>query len=57
MYLGTVTADLVQGIDSFVKAAKAYAGNNVASSKGCIHYPCADCKNGKAFRICDVELI
>ena len=48
MYMETVTAPFVEGIDSFVKAAKAYAGNNVASSKGCIHCPCVDCNNEKA---------
>jgi hypothetical protein len=34
MYLETVTAAFVEGIDSFVKAAKVYAGSNVLSSKG-----------------------
>ena len=57
MYMETMTVAFVEGIDSFVKAAKAYAGNNVASSKGCIHCPCVDCKNEKAFRIHDVEQI
>jgi len=57
MYLETVTAPFMEGIDSFVKATKAYAGNNVASSKGCIHCPCVDCNNEKAFRICDIEHI
>ena len=57
MYLETVTAPFMEGIDSFVKAAKAYAGNNVPSSKGYIHNPCVDCKNEKAFRIDDVEQI
>jgi len=57
MYLGTVTVVFVEGIDSFVKAAKAYAGSNVPSSKGYIHCPCVDCKNEKAFRIRDIEQI
>ena len=57
MYLEIVAAAFVEGIDSFVKATKVYAGNNVASSKGCIHCPCVDCKNEKAFRIHDVEQI
>jgi hypothetical protein len=42
MYLETVTAAFVEGIDSFVKAAKAYAGSNVPSSKGYIYCPCVD---------------
>ena len=57
MYLETVTAMFMEGIDSFVKAAKAYAGSNVPSSKGYIHCPCVDCKNEKAFRIRDIEQI
>jgi hypothetical protein len=57
MYMETMTATFVEGIDSFVKAAKAYVGSNVPSSKGYIHYPCVDCKNEKAFRIRDVEQI
>jgi hypothetical protein len=57
MYLETVTAAFVEGIDSFVQATKAYARNNVPSSKGYIHYPCVDCKNEKAFRIRDVQQI
>ena len=57
MYLETVTAPFMEGIDSFVKAAKAYAGNNVPSSKGYIHCPYVNCKNEKAFRIHDVEQI
>ena len=55
MYLETVTTPFMEGIDSFVKATKAYARNNVASSKGCIHCRCVDCKNEKAFRIDNVE--
>ena len=57
MYLETVATAFMEGIDSFVKAAKAYAGNNVPCSKGYIHCPCVDCKNEKAFRIHDVEQI
>ena len=57
MYLEIVTATFVEGIDSFVKATKAYAGNNVLSSKGYINCPCVDCKNKKAFRIHDIEQI
>ena len=57
MYLGTVTVVFVEGIDSFVKAAKAYAGSNVPSSKGYMHCLCVDCKNEEASRICDVEHI
>ena len=57
MYLETMTATFMEGIDSFVKATKAYAGSNVLSSKGYIHCPCVDCKNEKAFRIRDVEQI
>ena len=57
MYLETVTAAFVEGIDSFVKAAKVYVGNNVSSSKGYIHCPCVDCKNEKAFRIRNIEQI
>ena len=57
MYMETMMAAFVEGIDSFVKAAKAYAGNNIPSSKGYIHCPCVDCKNEKAFRIRDVEQI
>ena len=57
MYSEKLTVNWVLGIDSFVKAAKAYAGNNVSSSKGYIHDPCVDCKNEKAFRIGDVEQI
>ena len=57
MYLETVTVAFVEGIDSFVKAANAYAGSNVPSSKGYIHCPCVDCKNEKAFRIRDIEQI
>ena len=52
-----MTAPFVVGIDPFLKATKVYAGNNVASSKGCIHCPCVDCKSEKAFRIRDVEQI
>jgi hypothetical protein len=55
MYLETMTTAFVEGIDSFVKTAKAYAGNNVSSSKGYIHCPCVDCKNEKTFRIHDVK--
>ena len=57
MYLETMAAVFMKGIDSFVKATKAYAGSNVLSSKGYIHCPCVDCKNEKAFRIHDVEQI
>jgi hypothetical protein len=57
MYLETVTAVFVEGIDSFVKATKAYAGSNVPSSKGYIYCPCVDYKNEKAFRIHDVKQI
>jgi hypothetical protein len=57
MYLETVIAAFVEGIDSFVKATKVYAGSNVLSSKGYIHCPCVDYKNEKAFRIRDVERI
>ena len=57
MYLETVIVTFMEGIDSFVKATKAYAGSNVLSSKGYIHCPCVDCKNEKAFRIRDIEQI
>jgi len=57
MYLETVTVAFMEGIDSFVKATKPYAGSYVLSSKGYIHCPCVDCKNEKAFRIRDVEQI
>ena len=33
MYIETVTALFIEGIDSFVKATKAYAGNNVGVVK------------------------
>jgi hypothetical protein len=56
MYLDTVSTPFAEGIDSFVKAAKAYVANNVRS-KGYIHCPCVDCKNEKAYRILDVEQI
>ena len=57
MYSEKLTVDWVLGIDSFVKAARVYAGNNVVSSQGCIHCPYVNCKNEKAFRIHDVEQI
>ena len=53
MYLETMTVAFVEGIDSFEKAAKAYVGSNVLSSKGYIHCPCVYCKNEKAFRMRD----
>jgi hypothetical protein len=56
MYLDTMSAPFVDGIDSFVNAAKAYVENNVRS-KGYIHCPCVDCKNEKAYRICSVKTI
>ena len=56
-YMDTLSALFVDGIDSFVNAAKAYVANNVPSSKGYIHCPCVDCKNEKAFRMRDVEQV
>jgi glutaredoxin-related protein len=56
MYLDTVSTPFAEGIDSFVKATKAYVANNVRS-KGYIHCPCVDCKNEKAYRILDVKKI
>ena len=49
MYLETMSAMFVEGIDSFVKASKVYVANNVWS-KGYIHCPCVDCKNEKQFK-------
>jgi hypothetical protein len=46
MYLDTMSALFVEGIDSFVNDAKAYVANNVWSNEY-IHYSCVDCKNEK----------
>jgi hypothetical protein len=55
--MDVLATPFVEGIDSFVKASKVYARNNVLNSKGYIHCPCVDCKNEKAFRIHDVKQI
>ena len=47
MYVGNL--DFVNGIDSFVKAAKAYVADHVQSD-GYVHCPCVNCRNQRQFK-------